>query len=131
MIGAQMAPHNGEWVVSCAEHDWRWQVKTEGHALNLLRKHDREWEHQAAGGGPAALDLTAAARYLLVCHTDQDTDGPPDQLPHATAAASAYYATLDLWEKLTGLEGEPALAYAREVAAHQTTAVVPPWVDAQ
>jgi hypothetical protein len=131
VTGAQMAPYKGQWVVTCTEHDWRWQVATEGHALNLLRKHDRENEHQAAGGGPATLDLTKAAQYVLTCQVDAgDLDAYRDPPPHDrpfNGAESAYFAALDMWEALTGLTGDPALAYAQQVADTPTTAVLTPF----
>jgi hypothetical protein len=69
-------------------------------------------------GEPGTVDLTAAARYLLLLQDDQDL---------SLAAESAYFAGLDLWERLTGLEGQAALAYAHTVSTRATVAVLPPF----
>lgn len=117
-----MAREGAGWVVTCEFHDFRWRVETEGHATNLMRKHDREYEHPTPDGitHPTSLDLSGAADYVLVCVAD-GTD------PDATRSAeSAYYAALDLWEKLTGLTGETALDYARAIrGTNQRAALIP------
>lgn len=72
---------------------------------------------------PATLNLTAAAGYLLTVQGYSDTPG--DQVDPELNAA--YFAALDVWQALTGLEGDAALAYARAVAATPTTAVLTPF----
>lgn len=121
--GAQIAPEGAGWVVTCALHDWRWHVETEGHATNLMRKHDREWEHPAPDGiqHPDTFDLSGAADYVLVCLADHDDDPNPD---HGRAS---YYTALDLWERLTGLTGAAALDYARAIRETSTRATTIPF----
>jgi hypothetical protein len=72
---------------------------------------------------PATLNLTAAAGYLLT--VQGYSDSPGDQVDPELNAA--YFAALDVWQALTGLEGDAALAYARAVAATPTTAVLTPF----
>jgi hypothetical protein len=72
----------------------------------------------AVHGEPGTVDLTAAARYLLLLQDDQDL---------SLAAESAYFAGLDLWERLTGLQGQVALAYARTLSTRTTVAILPPF----
>lgn len=62
---------------------------------------------------PESLDITAAAQQVIVC---QEVGGQ--------SALTARY----IWEDLTGLTGDEALAYARELvlADHPTTAHIPP-----
>lgn len=107
--------------VWCDEHGLDREVATEAHATNLLALHLRV-DHPAPPGGPPTLDLTAAARYLLVCYDDRDEG------PEVRWSSGAYFAALDMWQALTGLADDEALAYARVVAAgRQVTAVLPPF----
>lgn len=103
-----------EWVVRCADHNLHRRVETQAHATNLLALHLRK-DHPGPTTGPATLDLTAAAALVVVIHADPIMG----DLAKTTAR--------NVWTCLTGLEGEAALAYARTVAAHQTTAVIPPF----
>lgn len=64
---------------------------------------------------PATVDLTAAAALVVIIHADP------------LMSDLARTAALNIWVCLTGLEREEALAYAHRVAAHQTTAVLPPF----
>lgn len=115
MPGAQITREGSQYVVTCAQHQWRWVAKGgEAHATNLAVKHDREYSHDDPTA-PSTLDLTAMAALVVVLHTDPLMS----DLAKTTAR--------NLWTCLTGLEGDDALAYARVVAARQTTAVVPPF----
>lgn len=112
--GAAGSGPPSEYRVICVEHRLDRTVNTEGHANNLLALHLRV-DHPGPATGPATLDVTATAALVLVLHADP------------IMAGSTRTAALHIWEALTGLDGETALAYAREVAGHQTTAVVPPF----
>jgi hypothetical protein len=64
---------------------------------------------------PATLDLTAAAALVVIITADPLMS----DLAKTTAR--------NVWACLTGLSGDDALAYARAVAAHQTTAAILPF----
>jgi hypothetical protein len=64
---------------------------------------------------PRTLDVTAAAALVTIIHADPLMS----DLAKTTAR--------NVWSCLTGLSGDEALAYARAVAATQTTAVIAPF----
>lgn len=113
-MSATMEQVRGRWHVGCDQHQLDRTVDTEAHAANLLALHLRI-DHQTTPGEPATLDLTAAAALVTIIHADPIMS----DLAKTTAR--------NIWACLTGLEGEAALAYARQVAATQTTAVIPPF----
>lgn len=92
-----------------------WTVDTEGYAVNLLAKHDRE--HHGLTPGHVYNITDAAAAYTVT----QDVGGTV-----ADAGAA-------VWEALTGLRGADAMAHAVQVlrAYHDSgsdvTAVTPPF----
>jgi len=98
-----------------------WSVDTERHAENLMRKHVREYHQDLVTVDPSTgnglvLNLSAAAALVVALNTDRLLAGSP-----------AAEAALDVWEALTGLSGEGALAHAESLAGTGVTASVPPF----
>lgn len=111
------------WRVTCEQHKLDRTVESEGHATNLLALHLRR-DHSgdaAPAGSPATLNVSKAADYLMVCWEGY---APKDS---SRSEQVAYYAALDMWEALTGLTGDAALAYARTVrdGTKTTAALIP------
>lgn len=67
---------------------------------------------------PVSVDLSAAARAVIQTHVDRDL---------GKTGGACYYAAMDVWEALTGLQSDAALSYAREVAATNQRAAVCPF----
>lgn len=116
--GIQFLPQEDGTVryrVSCPVHSLDRVVDTPAHAANLEALHNRV-DH-ADDSDPVHVDLTAAARAVI------------DPVPLRSWDQGAYTGAEAVWEALTGLTGDDALAYAREVAAADPpiTASVPPF----
>ena len=95
------------WQVVCEEHGLDRYVDDDQKALALLAEHQREAHGATEPDRP--LMPAEAARFLLLTRSSP------------LLAESTQIAVLGLWEQLTGLYGDEALTYARDLAARPGT----------
>ena len=116
-------PVDESWGFICREHGVHRSGLTQPHALNVERKHLRE-DH-ADQDTPDAFDLTAAARIVvgLVRAVELEVQAPSMGATAGKKLNARKGATLNLWEALTGLQGEAAIAYARKLSEADTPAI--------
>lgn len=111
------------WVVRCRDHDMYRRGLTQPHALNLVRKHDREDHAEAFQIGAVAALVLAAKGDLAEAEGDARLD--PDKAWTPRVAQRRLDEVLAVWMTLLGLplsEREAALDLAVQHAAHATTA---------